>query len=241
MDNDYHLVIETCEANLSEGMRQLNGIWAQRFNGRNNSVGHVFQSRFFAHLIEREPYLLEVLRYIVLNPVRAGVCQNPKEYAFSSYRQTVGLDKADGLVQIDWILGQFSNSRLSAAEIYRQFMMDGIGKRSVFDNVKAGIFLGSDDFVTNHTLLLTDEKLLEIPKIQRPEPRPSVDQAFSSKTSTKETIAEGAYKAHVDWGYNMKQISDYLGVHYSTVSRAIKRHENALVKTNFVSLQDLTP
>ncbi len=231
MDNHYHLVIETREANLSKGMRQLNGLWAQMFNGRNNSAGHVFQSRFFSHVIERESYLLETLRYVALNPVRAQICKSPQEYKFSSYRQTTGLDQPDGLINIDWVLGQFSDVRSQATAGYRQFVKDGVGKESVFDDLKANIFLGSDDFVTKHTLLLADEKLLEIPRIQRPDPKPPIENAFANRT--KSAVAEGAHRAHVDWGYSMKQIADYLRVHYSTVSRAIKRYENTPADGDF--------
>ena len=72
MTNHYHLVIETPEGNLSRGMRQLNGVYTMYFNRRHRTVGHVFQGRFKAILVERESYLLEVCRYVVLNPVRAG-------------------------------------------------------------------------------------------------------------------------------------------------------------------------
>src|SRR5450759_1095392 len=70
MDNHYHLLIETSQGNLSPGMRQLNGVYTQRVNRRHARVGHVFQGRFKAILVERDSYLLELARYIVLNPVR---------------------------------------------------------------------------------------------------------------------------------------------------------------------------
>jgi putative transposase len=80
MDNHYHLLVETPEADLSYGMRQLNGVYTQRFNRQHGRVGHVFQGRFKAILVERDSYLLELSRYIVLNPVRARMVTHPKRY-----------------------------------------------------------------------------------------------------------------------------------------------------------------
>ena len=85
MANHYHLVIETPEANLSSGMRQLNGVYTMRFNRRHRTVGHVLQGRFKAILIQRESHLLEVCRYVVLNPVRAEGVKRPEEWKWSSY------------------------------------------------------------------------------------------------------------------------------------------------------------
>jgi REP element-mobilizing transposase RayT/predicted RNase H-like HicB family nuclease len=85
MDNHYHLLVETPEGNLSFEMRQLNGIYTLRFNRRHGRIGHVFQGRFKAILVERESYLLELCRYVVLNPVRAGMVANAAQYPWSSY------------------------------------------------------------------------------------------------------------------------------------------------------------
>ena len=78
MDNHYHLLIETPESNLSSGMRQLNGVYTQRFNRKHERVGHVFQGRFKSILVQKEYYLLELARYIVLNPVRARMVRSAK-------------------------------------------------------------------------------------------------------------------------------------------------------------------
>ena len=71
MDNHYHLLVETVDGILSKGMRHLNGIYTQRFNLRHDRVGHIFQGRFKSILVNRESHLLELCRYVVLNPVRA--------------------------------------------------------------------------------------------------------------------------------------------------------------------------
>jgi REP element-mobilizing transposase RayT len=77
MSNHYHLLVETPEANLSKGMRQLNGVYTQRFNRTYARVGHVFQGRYKAILVQKEAYLLELARYVVLNPVRARMVHDP--------------------------------------------------------------------------------------------------------------------------------------------------------------------
>jgi REP element-mobilizing transposase RayT len=78
MSNHYHLLIETPDANLSKGMRQLNGVYTQNFNRRHNRLGHVFQGRYKAILVEKQSYLHELARYIVLNPVRAQMVRSAR-------------------------------------------------------------------------------------------------------------------------------------------------------------------
>ncbi len=90
MTNHYHLVVETPDTNLSKGMRQLNRVYTQYVNRTHGRVGHVFQGRFKGILIERESYLLELARYVVLNPVRANMVHRPEEWSCSSYRATAG-------------------------------------------------------------------------------------------------------------------------------------------------------
>jgi len=91
MDNHYHLLVETPEGNLVNGMRRLNGRYTQTFNRRHGHVGHVFQGRYKSILVEKDAYLFELSRYIVLNPVRAGMVEVPEAYAWSSYQSAVGL------------------------------------------------------------------------------------------------------------------------------------------------------
>ena len=90
MSNHYHVMVETPQGNLSAGMRQLNGVYTQRFNVHRGSRGHLMQGRYKAFLVEKESYLLELSRYIVLNPVRAGKVASPHQWAWSSYRQIGG-------------------------------------------------------------------------------------------------------------------------------------------------------
>ena len=91
MNNHYHLLVETPDGNLSKGMRQLNGVYTQASNRRNQRVGHLFQGRFKAIMVDSDSYLLELARYVVLNPVRAGIAKKPADWPWSSYRASVGL------------------------------------------------------------------------------------------------------------------------------------------------------
>jgi len=108
MDNHYHLVVETPDANLSQGMRQLNGVYTQAYNRRHRRVGHLFQGRFKGILVQKESHFLEVCRYVVLNPVAAGIVKHPRQWAWSSYRATSGESGAPRCLTVEEVLGQFT-------------------------------------------------------------------------------------------------------------------------------------
>ena len=97
-DKSLSCCVETVEGNLSKGMRHLNGVYTQNFNRRHKRVGHVFQGRYKAILVEKDPYLLELSRYVVLNPVRAGMVNDVGEWPWSSY--LVMLGQAAGLKRL---------------------------------------------------------------------------------------------------------------------------------------------
>jgi len=111
MDNHYHLLVETPVSNLSLGMRQLNGVYTQRFNRQQNRVGHVFQGRYKSVIVEKDSYLLELARYIVLNPVRAKMVRTVKHWQWSSYRATAGLSELQGGLKVDWLLAGFAKRK----------------------------------------------------------------------------------------------------------------------------------
>jgi REP element-mobilizing transposase RayT len=126
MPNHYHLLLETPEANLSAGMRYLNGTYAQVLNRRHNRSGHAFEGRFKAILVERESYLLELCRYVVLNPVRAGMVTMPGEWQWSSYAATIGKAPVPRFLHIEWILQQFGNNTATSRRSYEKFVLEGI-------------------------------------------------------------------------------------------------------------------
>ncbi|HET7854966.1 MAG TPA: transposase, partial [Gaiellaceae bacterium] len=112
MPNHYHLVIETPQPNLSVGMQRLNSRYAAWFNWRRGHVGHVFESRFYSGPVESNAHLLEVARYVVLNPVRARLCPHPGAWTYSSYR-------ARGTARL---LGQFGDDPTQARRRYEEFV-----------------------------------------------------------------------------------------------------------------------
>ena len=128
MTNHYHLLVETPEGNLSRGMRQLNGVYTQRFNRRHGRVGHVFQGRYKAILVQRDNYLLELARYVVLNPVRADMVQDAADWPWSSYRSVVGQANAPDWLDRDRLLAQFGQQRNQAMQAYVRFVRDGGGQ-----------------------------------------------------------------------------------------------------------------
>ncbi len=142
MDNHDHLVLETPAGNLSKGMRQLNGMYTQQFNQSHQRVGHVLQGRSKAILVERDSYLLTLCRYVVLNPVRAGIVVHIETYRWSSSRATVGLSPCPVWLQTDWLLGQCSTDRLQAQQLYGQFVQDGMDQPSPWHDLKGQMFLG---------------------------------------------------------------------------------------------------
>lgn len=122
MSNHYHLLVETPERTLSRGMKQLNERWAERFNWRYDRVGHLFQGRFGGKHVADEMHLRELLRYIVLNPVRCAAVEQASDYEWSNYRATTGLAPRPEWLEVDWTLRQFHEDNVVAIELYRQFV-----------------------------------------------------------------------------------------------------------------------
>jgi len=168
MGNHYHLLLETPLGNLSRGMQRLNGRYTQYFNIRHRRTGHLFQGRFKSILVERDPHLLELTRYVVLNPVRAGVVQGAGQWPWSNYRATAGRTRAPGWLEIDWTLSQFSSGRRAARESYRRFVAEGKGQPSPFRDLAGQIYLGGKGFLKLMDARLRGQKIdPEIPSAQR--------------------------------------------------------------------------
>lgn len=218
MDNHYHLVIETPKPNLSIGMRQLNGRYTQAYNRRHEQVGHVFQGRFTAILVEKDAHLLELCRYVVLNPVRAKIVSHPRLWVWSSYRATVGETKAPGWLTTDWILSQFGQRGGPAQARYRTFVAEGRGGPAPWEQLTGQIYLGSEKFVAQHQ---PNRVIRDIPRRQTQAQRPSLETLFERKGDLEKTI----HQAYRQYGYRLADIADHLGVHAATVSRRLKRTE----------------
>jgi len=199
-------------------MRQLNGRYTQMFNRRHERVGHLFQGRFTAILVEKEAHLLELCRYVILNPVRAKLVKHPRLWAWSSYRATVGESGAPTWVSTGWILSQFGQGVRRAQEQYRTFVAEGLGGPRPWEQLRGQIYLGSDEFIAQHQ---ANRVIQEIPRRQTQAHRPSLSVLFQKRRGLSQLIHE-AYRQH---GYRLREIATHLGVHYATVSRQLKRAE----------------
>ena len=222
MSNHYHLLIETSEGNLSAGMRQLNGVYTQAHNRRHQRVGHVFQGRYKAILVDRDSYLLELLRYVVLNPVRAQMVARAQDWAWSSYPAMIGAKPVPAWLNSDWGLSQFGTQRLRQRARYEEFVQQGIDgpSASVWQGLKGQVFLGTDAFVEAMQRRLaqggqTSSK--EIPRLQRRAVAKSLDY-YRETFADKKT---GMAAAYATGDFTLQQVADAFAVHYATVSRAV--------------------
>ena len=220
MDNHYHLIIETPDANLSRGMRQLNGIYSQRFNRAHNRVGHCFQGRYKAIHVDKESYLLELARYVVLNPVRAEMVRTADEWPWSSYHTTIGKTKAIEWLQTDWLLASFGATKKVAIESYKRFVSEGKDQPSPWKELRNQVYLGDADFVNQlQESIEGDKELSEVPITQR-RPKPLTLSNYELNASTRD---KAIYLAYMSGGYTLKEIGNYFGLHYAQVSRIVKR------------------
>lgn len=228
MGNHYHLLVETPDGNLSKGTRQMNGVYTQRFNRKHGRVGHVFQGRYKAIIVQKESYLLELVRYIVLNPVRAQMVRSAKDWRWSSYRGTAGLVPAPEWLKTDWVLSAFSGRGTQAFEAYRAFVAEGKNQPSPWESLKNQIYLGSDDFIEQTRRKVADDKdLSEVPAAQKRRAPQPLEHYAQNCVSRDEAIA----MPYASGGYGMKRIGEHFGLHYSRVSRIINEWDKANGKT----------
>ncbi|PHS20065.1 MAG: addiction module toxin RelE [Kangiella sp.] len=225
MDNHYHLLVETPDANLSQFMRQLNGVYTQKYNFSHSSTGHLFQGRFKSILVQEDLYLLELCRYIVLNPVRAGMVRSAKDWKWSSYRASANLSSPIDWLNSDWLLSNFSKNHQLAIKQYRVFVSEGKNQASPWHQLKNQVLLGDEPFVKKSIKQLkktTKDKEITLTKVQ-PRKKARTLDVYNEKSKNRN---DAIYKAYLSGSYSMKQIGDYFGVHYSTVSRVISARCN---------------
>ncbi len=227
MTNHYHLLVETPAPNLCRGMQQLNGQYSGQFNRANRRVGHVFQGRYKAIFIERESYLLEVARYVVLNPVRASMVRSAAEWPWSSYRDTADHREGSPWLTSEVILGQFATQRSTAVTAYRAFIAAGKDQPAPWSALRNEIYLGSEQFV--HGLLaLVDEQVSvrDTPKVQRRALSRPLDEYVEQYRERDDAITA----AYCSGSYTLRQLEAHFGVHYSRVSRIIRARRGVQAK-----------
>ena len=222
MSNHYHLLIETPDGNLSKGMRQLNGVYTQKYNRQNNKVGHVFQGRFKGILIDGDAYLMELARYIALNPVRANMVRSAKEWKWSSYRATVGAVQCPEWLDREWLLSSFARCQSVAIDKFKCFVAEGKNQPSPWSNLKNQIFLGDEQFVErmlDH--VEKDKQLAEIPKAQRRMATKSLADFAAGSDSRNQAIVA----AYGSGNFTLAEIGEHFNLHYSTVGGIVSGYE----------------
>ncbi|MEK6749131.1 MAG: transposase [Pseudomonadota bacterium] len=219
MTNHYHLVVETPDGNLSKGMRQLNGMYTQASNRRHARTGHLFQGRFKGILVDKDSYLLELARYVVLNPVRASMVKHPGKYPWSSYRAMAGDAPSPGWLATDAMLAHFGHRRTEARRRYTEFVTQGISAGTIWAGLKQQIYLGDEKFVTKmQKKAKVQGDALSIPRAQRRGPVPALSTLFGRHRQRD----DGIVAAYDTGRYSYREIADYLGLHLATVGRIIR-------------------
>ncbi len=159
MTNHYHLLVETPLGSLSRGMRSLNGRYTQWFNWKHKRRGHLFEGRFRSVLVQKETHLLELCRYVVLNPVRAGLARRPGDWRWSNYQVTAAGKRGDWL-EVDWTLAQFGSDRSLARQEYRRFVAMGKGQRDE-ESLLRGPYLGDREFRSRLQKMIEGRQLVD--------------------------------------------------------------------------------
>jgi putative transposase len=220
MNNHYHILIETPDGHLTKGMRQLNGVYTQLSNRRHQRVGHLFQGRYKAILIDRDAYFVELARYVILNPVRAKMVKHPGHWPWSSYNRTVGKTKGPQWLSSDTLLAQFGNRRVLARKYYQQFVAEGIGKESIWKHLNRQIYLGNDRFIERMQAKLGIKSLdANIPRAQRRPPAPPLDVIRRSHRDRDLAIVA----AYETGEYSYQQIAEHFRIHFTTVGEIVRR------------------
>lgn len=215
MDNHYHLVVQAPGPTLPVGMREINRRYAQQFNRRHGRSGHVFQGRYRAVPVEDDAQFMQVCRYVALNPVRGGICRDPSEWPWSSYRGTAG-EVRDPLLSRSGILPLFSATTAEANAAYRRFVLAEVDTPAVAGGQRSDAIDGVARRPASRPVLGgrgRDPRRLQ----------PSLSDIFASEPNPISV----AYEMH---GYLLHEIATHLGCHRSTVSRRLTRESNGAVR-----------
>jgi REP-associated tyrosine transposase len=245
MDNHYHLLIKTPDGNLQRAMRHLNGVYTQRYNRLEDTDGPLFRGRYKAILIEPDAYLLNVSRYIHLNPVAAGVASLAEEYQWSSYRAYTSLAATPEWLQTKFVLNMLGKRQ--QRKLYRLFVEKGVDEEThiFYDKKKSPAVMGSDDFRASiRSKLPTDAEIPEIKKLRTAHSFSSIVQAVSTVFATpeeqilhavrgrgKKNTARSAaiYYCRKMAGFPLNKIAKKFGLsHYGSVSGSVARFDQQI-------------
>ncbi len=223
MTNHYHLVVETAKANLSAGMRQLNGVYAQRFNRRHQRVGHLLQGRYSAILVDKDEYLMELARYVVLNPVRTGMVLQAGQWRWSSYSAMIRRDSTPRWLARRSLLGMFASNEKTACKRYIRFISNANKVPDIWNNLRHRLILGDEKFI-ERVMCKCDSATdsIEVPRLERQALAKPLS-FYKRQFSDQREAMRAAYNTGL---YTLAEIARHFGVHYSTVSRAARHRRN---------------
>lgn len=238
MDNHYHLLLETREANLARALRDLNGVYTASFNRTHRRVGHLFQGRYKAILVEKENYLLELSRYIHLNPVRALMGVRLSRYRWSSYLDYIGRRESPEWLTREEVLRYWGSRRAGCEARYQRFVEEGV-KRDVgtpWEKVVAQVVLGGERFVRSVQQRIGGKRDREVPSHRHLETRPSwetIQKGVANLSQELKRLGRGnranpervvmIYLGREQGGMPLKALAKRLGMDISAVSQAAGR------------------
>ncbi|MGA1865380.1 MAG: REP-associated tyrosine transposase [bacterium] len=218
MRNHYHLLLETPKANLSKIMHSINSSYTTYFNNSKNQNGHMFQGRYKACLVEPDSYLLELSRYVHLNPVRAEIAERPEDYPYSSYRSYIQKDRED-LVYRNLIWEMIAKGKQKdGVNRYKEFVDSTKGRvlTNPLKHAHSGMILGEKAFIK-----MAKQRLKGMNMIKRDSPRPTDPHTFCNSDSFIDRICSYFGKSMDDL-FNEKgeprNIALYLVKKYTSLS-----------------------
>lgn len=244
MGNHYHLLGETPQANLSAIMHFISGSYTTYFNKKRNRSGHLFQGRYKAILIDRDSYLLELSRYIHLNPVKTHIVEKPEDYIYSSYAAYISPQKED-IVTKDLIWTMISRNKNNAPQLYQSFVGDGLSEeqRNPFKDLYAGMILGKKSFIKDALSLLNPDSLRKDDTSSRRSLKTQVSMEEITEIIShtfgvpEEQIVDkkgpyrnlALYVIRRSTGFTNREIGRFFGyISYSAVTKVCQRFNQAL-------------
>lgn len=231
MGNHYHLLLETPEPNLVQGMRRLNGVYTQAFNRHHRRVGHVLQGRYKSILVEKDAHLRELCRYVVLNPVRARMVAAVQHWHWSSYLPTVGTIGCPPWLAAPAVLALFGKGT-QAQRAYQRFVAQGLKEPAPWAGIKAQIYLGSEAFAARMQKQISNTPVRGVPRRQLEPGRPSAQavlQAVAAEHGVKpEAVLQrqsglafkhGVYLLRRRANLSLREVADRAGVSIGRVAQ----------------------
>ncbi len=224
MNNHYHLVLDTPRGNLSAAMRYVNGVYTQHVNRRHRLTGHVFEGRFASRLVKDDFYLRTVVKYVVANPVAAGLVTTAGDWQWSSYRATAGLTEPPSFLHLHWMEWVFGcRTRTESQSKYRAFINETDADSTDLNRD----VLGSPSFeVAVRRHIGESMAHIAVPRAYRSLARPALKDLFGGLGFLRGERDAMIRRAHVVHGYQLSEIATHLGMHPNSMSKVLRRLKN---------------